>query len=192
MGAPAKPVTDWFHQSMRIQHVEAVAQAFPEPNRSLAASRRSILRKIERMRHRLWPTFGTNGRANALSKAERALKGELKTYRGDPKTESWKARAKALRQSLKKLRDYVESPQTNLVDYAARHRAGERVGTSLAESGAEFIVNARMARSQHMRWSEHGAFNLLQVRTADINRTLKATIMAAWPPNFGKVPRSTR
>ena len=59
-----------------------------------------------------------------------------------------------------------------LVDYADRHRAGLRVGTSLTEGTANFLVNRRMAKSQQMRWSRRGADLLLQVRCAVCNGAL--------------------
>ena len=52
------------------------------------------------------------------------------------------------------------------------HRAGLRVGTSLTEGTANFLVNRRMAKSQQMRWSRRGADLLLQVRCAVYNGTL--------------------
>ena len=61
---------------------------------------------------------------------------------------------------------YLRSQSTYLVDYAARHRAGLRVGTSLTEGTANFLVNRRMAKSQQIRWSRRGADLLLQVRCA--------------------------
>jgi hypothetical protein len=174
MGAIHKPIKDWFHISMRIQQVEACAGAFPAPTRSMAAAKKSIVRKVERMRHRLW-----NGHASAVKDAIRDLEIDLKSYSDDPERRAWDAKAKMLKKCLRKLREYTQSPSVRLVDYAARHRAGDRVGTSLVEGGADFIVNARMARSQHMRWSEQGAYNLLQVRTRDINGTLERDLMAA-------------
>ena len=59
-----------------------------------------------------------------------------------------------------------------MVDYAARSRAGLRVGTSLTEGTANFLVNRRMAKSQQMRWSRRGADLLLQVRCAVCNGAL--------------------
>lgn len=174
MGASERPITDWFHISMRIQHVAASVEGFPTPTRAMATSKASIVRKVERMRHRLW-----QGHPTAVTDAERGLKADLRTYAGDPQRKVWQEQAKKLKACLGKLRDYTESPQIRQVNYGARHRAGERVGTSLVESGAEFIVNARMARSQHMRWSDQGAYNLLQVRTADINGTLQPALLAA-------------
>ena len=56
---------------------------------------------------------------------------------------------------------YLRSQSAWLVNYAERHRAGLRVGTSLTEGAANFLVNKRMAKSQQMRWSRHGADLLL-------------------------------
>jgi hypothetical protein len=67
---------------------------------------------------------------------------------------------------------YLRSQSAYLVDYAARHRAGLRVGTSLTEGTANFLVNRRMAKSQQMRWSRRGADLLLQVRCAVYNGAL--------------------
>jgi len=59
-----------------------------------------------------------------------------------------------------------------LVNYAERHRAGLRVGTSITEGTANFLVNRRMNKSQQMRWSRRGADLLVQVRCAAYNGTL--------------------
>jgi len=67
---------------------------------------------------------------------------------------------------------YLRNQSAHLVDYADRHRAGLRVGTSLTESTANFLVNRRMAKSQQMRWSRRGADLLLQVRCAIYNGVL--------------------
>ena len=67
---------------------------------------------------------------------------------------------------------YLRSQSAHLVDYAERHRAGLRVGTSLTEGTANFLVNRRMAKSQQMRWSRRGADLLLQVRCAVCNGML--------------------
>ncbi len=50
--------------------------------------------------------------------------------------------------------------------------AGLRVGTSLTEGTANFLVNQRMAKSQQIRWSRRGADLLLQVRCAIYNGAL--------------------
>src|SRR3954447_4258382 len=67
---------------------------------------------------------------------------------------------------------YLRSQSAHLVDYAERHRAGQRVGTALTEGTANFLVNRRMAKSQQMRWTRRGADRLLQIRCAVYNGTL--------------------
>jgi hypothetical protein len=51
-----------------------------------------------------------------------------------------------------------------------------RVGTSITEGTANFLVNRRMNKSQQMRWSRRGADLLLQVRCAVYNGTLGAAL----------------
>ena len=74
--------------------------------------------------------------------------------------------------ALREIDRYLTSQSTWLVNYAERHRAGLRVGTSLTEATANFLVNRRMNKSQQMRWSRHGADLLLQVRCAVLNGKL--------------------
>jgi hypothetical protein len=71
--------------------------------------------------------------------------------------------------ALREIDRYLASQSAWLVNYAERHRAGLRVGTSLTEGTANFLVNRRMNKSQQMRWSRRGADLLLQVRCAVLN-----------------------
>ena len=68
--------------------------------------------------------------------------------------------------------NYLSNQSSWLVDYAKRYRAGLRVGTSITEGTANFLVNRRMNKSQQMRWSRRGADLLLQVRCAVYNGAL--------------------
>jgi hypothetical protein len=45
---------------------------------------------------------------------------------------------------------YLRGQSSWLVNYAKRHRAGMRVGTSITEGTANLLVNRRMNKSQHM------------------------------------------
>jgi hypothetical protein len=74
---------------------------------------------------------------------------------------------------------YLTSQNAWLVNYAERHRAGLRVGTSITEGTANFLVNRRMNKSQQMRWSRRGADLLLQVRCAVLNGKFR--------PEFGQL-----
>ena len=74
--------------------------------------------------------------------------------------------------ALREIDRYLTSQSAWLVNYAERHRAGLRVGTSITEGTANFLVNRRMNKSQQMRWSRRGADLLLQVRCAVLNGKL--------------------
>jgi hypothetical protein len=65
---------------------------------------------------------------------------------------------------------------------AKRHCAGLRVGTSITEGTANFLVNRRMAKSQQMRWSWRGADLLLQVRSAVYNGMLGSAFGRLFEP----------
>jgi hypothetical protein len=81
--------------------------------------------------------------------------------------------------ALSEIDHYLTSQGAWLVNYAERHRAGLRVGTSLTEGTANFLVNRRMNKSQQMRWSRRGADLLLQVRCAGFN--------GKFGPSFGQL-----
>ena len=72
---------------------------------------------------------------------------------------------------MRELDSYLTDQSAWLVNYAERHRAGLRVGTSITEGAANFLVNRRMNKSPQMRWSRRGADLLLQVRCAVYNGT---------------------
>ena len=74
--------------------------------------------------------------------------------------------------ALHEVDNYLRSQSARLVNYAKRYRAGLRVGTSVTEGTANFLVNRRMNKSQQMRWSRRGADLLLQVRCAVYNGAL--------------------
>ena len=76
--------------------------------------------------------------------------------------------------ALHEVDNYLRGQSARLVNYTKRYREGLRVGTSLAEGTANFLVNRRMNKSQQMQWSRNGADLLLQVRCAVYNGTLGA------------------
>lgn len=174
IGATVKPISDWFHLSMRIQHVIHVADALEAPTESIGRANDAVQADVRKMRTELW-----KGDTRAVARAVRAIRPHLKKHPDEPHSPARQKRVRKLRAMLKKLHTYVKNPDARIVDYCARKIEGRRLGTSLVESAAGFIVNARMAKSQQMRWSTQGAHNLLQVRTADINRRLEQTKCAA-------------
>ena len=68
-----------------------------------------------------------------------------------------------------------------------RHRHGEAIATSFAESTVNQVVSERMVKKQQMRWTESGAHWLLQVRTRVLNDDLRATFQR-WYPGLKAAP----
>lgn len=84
--------------------------------------------------------------------------------------------------ALHEVDSYLRSQSNWLVNYAKRYRAGLRVGPSLTEGTANFLVNRRMNKSQQMRWSRRGADFLLEVRCAIYNGTLGSGVGDLFEP----------
>src|ERR1700689_4163110 len=76
--------------------------------------------------------------------------------------------------ALHALDGYLTGQSDWMVNYTERHRAGLRVGTSITEGTANFLVNRRMNKAQQMRWSRRGADLLLKVRCAVYNGTIRS------------------
>src|SRR4051794_11074143 len=118
-----------------------------------------ILTAVERLRWRIW-----NGKAKDAQISIDRIHALLPSFESEP--------ARKRRRALDAVDRYLRSQSAPLGDYAERHRAGLRVGTSLTEGTANFLVNRRMAKAQQMRWTRRGADRLLQVRCAVYNGTL--------------------
>ena len=143
---------------MRLQHLTQIAGGLLSDGPERAAAKAVIVEAVERLRWRTW-----NGKANDARITLKHIHALLPAFQGEP--------ARKLRRALDAVDRYLRSQSAHLVDYAERHRAGLRVGTSLTEGTANFLVNRCMAKSQQRRWSRRGADRLLQVRCAVYNGT---------------------
>ena len=68
---------------------------------------------------------------------------------------------------------YIRSNRNAIVNYGKRYRSGLRVATTLAESAANSLIAKRMVKKQQMRWTQHVAHMLMQVRTTEMNGELR-------------------
>src|SRR4051794_41004228 len=96
----------------------------------------------------------------------------MPAFRGERGRGSRGPSARRLWTALREIDRYLSSQSAWLVNYAERHGAGQRVGTSITEGTANFLVKRRMNKFQQMRWSRRGADLLLQLRCAIINGKL--------------------
>src|SRR3954447_1758143 len=138
------PGLDWFHIAMRLQHAEKTAGTLPVDTSERENARAVIVAEV--LHWRIW-----NGKDAKLT-LER-IRQVMPVFQGD---RDRKRDPSSRRLALREIDRYLTSQSAWLVNYAERHRAGLRVGTSITEGTANFLVNRRMNKSQQMRWSRRG------------------------------------
>ena len=158
-GMAGPPIADWFHLAMRLQHAKQVAEALPADTADQQHAKAEVVAEVERLRWRTW-----HGKAKDARTTLKRLRTLLPALKRQP--------VRKLKRALRAIDCYLRSQSAWLVNYAERHRVGLRVGTSITEGTANFLVNKRMAKSRQMRWSRRGADLLLQVRCAVYNGAL--------------------
>jgi hypothetical protein len=154
---------------MRLQHTKLTAANLSTDAPDRVTAKATIVAEVERLHWRIW-----NGKAN---NAQRSINRIRKVMHVFKRARSQGVKGVASRKqwhALHAIDKYRKDQAAWLVNYAERFRAGERVGTSITEGTANFLVNRRMNKSQKMRWSRSGADLLLQVRCAVYNGTLGA------------------
>ncbi len=162
-----RPILDWFHLAMPLQHLKQIASGPSGDDPERAAAKTVIVAEVERLHWRIW-----NGTAKDAQISIDRMRAVMHHFQGEPNRRRSAAPSRKLWTALRALDGYLTSQSAWLVDYAERHRAGLRVGTAITEGTANFLVNRRMNKSQQMRWSRRGADLLLQVRCAVYNGTL--------------------
>jgi len=166
-GVTTRPMLDWFHIAMRLQHLKQIAGALSEDDPARVAAKAVIVEEVERLHWRIW-----NGKAKDAQVSIDRIRAVMHYFQGEPDRRRSTAPSRKLWTALRALDSYLTSQSAWLANYAERHRAGLRVGTAITEGTANFLVNRRMNKSQQMRWSRRGADLLLQVRCAVYNGTL--------------------
>src|SRR4051812_43113581 len=166
-GVTSPPILDWFHLAMRLQHAKRAADVLPTDEPGRLRAKAAIVAEVERLRWRIW-----NGKAKDARLTIERIREVMPVFRGERRQRGGNAPSRKLWHALHAVDAYLSGQSAWLVNYAERHRAGLRVGTSITEGTANFLVNRRMAKSQQMRWSRRGADLLLQVRSAVCNGTL--------------------
>src|ERR1700684_850116 len=109
------------------------------------------------------------------------IRNDIHCFKGEGSHGGKGVASRKLWHALHAVDKYLRGQAAWLVNYAKRYRAGLRVGTSITEGTANFLVNRRMNKSQQMRWSRNGADLLLQVRCAIYNGTLGTVLHGDGP-----------
>ena len=181
-GVTERPIADWFHIAMRLQHAKQAANGLSTDEPARVQAKAAIVAEVERLRWRIW-----NGKAKGARLSLDRVRKVMHAFRGERGHRRRGVPSRKLWHALHEVNDYLRGQGARLVNYAERHRAGLRVGTSVTESTANFLVNRRMNKAQQMRWSRRGADLLLQVRSAIYNRAFEAEAGRTVEPIFGDV-----
>ena len=168
-GVTKPPILDWFHIAMRLQHTKLAAANLLADNPDRVTARAVIVAEVERLHWRIW-----NGKAKNAQRSIKRIRKVMHLFKEEQSQGARGVASRKLWHALHAIDKYLKGQAVWLVNYAKRHRAGLRVGTSITEGTANFLVNRRMNKSQQMRWSREGADLLLQVRCAVYNGTLGA------------------
>ena len=164
--APVTHISDRFHLSMRLRHLEQVVQGLCALGPSGPLPLDCVQAEVERLRHLLWN--GRHDEARAVLGTVAAIAGTI----GLLNRPGFERKATRLVELCAALRRHVDSNRASLIDYGRRHRAGKPISSSRAESTVNQLVNARMNKRRQMRWSPAGAHCLLQVRAAVLDGRL--------------------
>src|SRR3982750_2746744 len=137
-----------------MHHAEKTAGTLPIDTPERENAKTVIVTETDRLTWRIW-----NGKAKDARITLERIRQVMPVFRGDGDR---KRDPSSRRLALREIDRYLTSQSAWLVNYAERHRAGLRVGTSITEGTANFLVKHRMNKSQQMRWSRRGADLLLQ------------------------------
>jgi len=184
-GVTTPPILDWFHIAMRFQHAAQTASGLSADNPSRVHAKAVIVEEVERLRWRIW-----NGKAKNAKRSIDRIRKVIHIYK-EPHTHQTKsAPIRRLWHALLDVDKYLRGQSSWLTNYARRYRAGQRVGTSITEGTANFLIKRRMNKLQQMRWSRRGANLLLQVRCAVFNGTLGSGFGQLFQPYANQNERS--
>jgi hypothetical protein len=153
---------------MRLRHAKQAASGLSTDTPSRMQAKAVLVAEVERLHWRIW-----NGKTRNARRTLDRVREVMHVFRGERSHRTTAVpSSRKLWSALHEVDRYLSGQGAWLVNYAKRYRAGLRVGTSVTEGTANFLVNRRMKKSQQMRWSRRGADLLLQVRCAVYNGTL--------------------
>lgn len=160
---PVRHVLDWFHLSMRVQHVAQVVKGWATAVPATAERTVILADAVSRIRWRLW--HGQTERALALV-GDNLVELDALLEAADDR------QARKVATLLRALETYIVGQADLIIDYAAARSRGEPISTATAESTVQRLLHRRIGANQQMRWSPRGAHRMLKVCTAVMNGTL--------------------
>ncbi|CAO3358488.1 hypothetical protein [Azospirillum melinis] len=169
---PVRHVLDWFHLSMRIQHLAQAVKGRAAAEPAAAERKVPLADTVSRVRWRLW--HGQTERALSLI-------GDTLTNLDALLDAADDRQARKVATLLCALEIYVVGQANLIIDYAAAPGRGDPISTATTASTVQRLLHRRMGANQQMRWSPRGAHRMLKVRTAVMNGTFAADHAASEP-----------
>ena len=149
---------DWFHVTMRFtvlnQFAKRLVKSDPEEGKE-------VIKNLESAKWYLW-------HGNVEKSLERLedcyiiCEDEAIKYK----------KQKNMVQHLEEMSTYIENNYHLIPNYGEKWRYGETISSSFVESTVNEVVTKRMVKKQQMQWSQQGAHDLIQARTATLNGDL--------------------
>ncbi len=171
---PTRHVLDWFHLSMRIQHVAQTVKGWPDDTAEDRQEGARLADVVDQhIRWRLW-----NGQVQRALDLIGDTIAPLEAAAND-ETSPVAVPAGKVAAVLRALETYVAGQSDIIIDYATARRCTQPISTATTESTVQWLLHRRMNANQQMRWSPRGAHLMLKVRTAVMNGTFDKDHAAA-------------
>lgn len=162
-------VLDWFHITMRLTVLGQYARGVAQIDESTG---NNLLKILERIKWLLW-----HGNQHQAGQAIDEFEIDIDDLEVDY------ANLGKLVRAAHEFGSYVRHNTASLINYGERHRSGERISSSLAESTVNVVVSKRFAKRQQMQWTKRGAHLLLQTRTRTLDGSLRS-LFERWFPGM--------
>jgi hypothetical protein len=167
VGEPVTCILDWWHISMRVQHIEQALRGVYAGEPQHRAGLEIVEWRIGRLRHLIWNGYHEEAREELYGM--RHMASEVVYLNG----ERFRSPIARLLWNCDDLSRYLTNNVDALINYGARYRSKLPISTSRAEGCVDEIANARMAKKQRMRWSPRGAHYVAAVRAAVLDGRFK-------------------
>ena len=164
-------ILDWWHISMRIQHVENAVKGLLQI-RGFPGIPVLFKRPAETLRWYLW-----HGKVMTATTSLQWLIVDCARLNTDDRMVAEAARRVQAR--CRDLYSYLANNMDSLTDYGRRYRTGLPISSSRAEGCVDDIGNTRMGKRRRMRWSPNGAHRVAVVRAAVLDGRLTAAYQRA-------------
>ena len=164
---PVRHILDWWHISMRVQHVENAVKGLLQA-KDFTGIAEFFKRPSESLRWHLW-----HGKIMTAGTNLQWLMTDCKRLPKDNMAVSEAARRAQAR--CRELYTYLDNNFEALTDYGWRYRNGFPISSSRAEGCVDDIGNTRMGKRRRMRWSPRGAHCVAVTRAAVLDGRLNVS-----------------